>query len=209
MEFETRCICRLVASVSAGDFSGFLLVSASEAFFVCALEFVGNAGAAIFFAVIHVQPAVVAEVFSRACHAILKSAMLRLVGDFAASAFWRMDGPIGFTHVFIAAAHEMIHGSFVTPAKAFAVCFAKFVGKSRMAVFFAIVHVGTPVVADIFASSFNTILKATALDLFPFTRSGIPCAAVISILKISRTFSLGHTGCSDGSRSCGSEKKGK
>ena len=78
--------------------------------------------------------------------------------------------------VAVMVAHHVINGYLVTTAETFAVCFALFVRKVRMAILLPVFNVGTTVIIEVLASCFDAFLETLPAEFVEFIWRSVPRA---------------------------------
>ncbi len=155
------------------------LVSTAESFAVGFALLCGQVRISILLAVLYIGPAVIVEVFAGSFDTILKSLTSQLI-----KFIWRrVPRTVGSTHAPVVHAGQVRHAYVVSAAKAFAICAPHVLRNIGMAVFLAIVDIGTTMVTEVLVSSLDTVMKAAPLHVVPLIRRSLP---VIAILRHAR-----------------------
>jgi hypothetical protein len=78
----------------------------------------------------------------------------------------------------------MLYAYPVTTFEASAVCLAVPLPHRRMTVFLAVIYVGTPMIAVVFARTLDALVKPVALDLIQLAWRSLP-TAIVAIMILS------------------------
>jgi hypothetical protein len=129
--------------------------------------------------IVDIRPAMILEVAARAFHSIVESLPLKLV-ELARKSIplrrgWRRRRCSNGSAVLLpAATHQMLHCAVITSPEPIAISFAHIRWDMGVPKFVAILHVGSSVVIEIVASSFNPVVKSLTLKFVEFLWRSVP-----------------------------------
>jgi hypothetical protein len=81
-------------------------------------------------------------------------------------------------------AHQMMHGRIIAATETFPIVIPGAFRNVGVAEFFPALDIGSAVMIEVFAGSFNSIVKALALDFAELMRRSIPPVMIIVMMMI-------------------------